>query len=241
MAKLLFGPITTAGTGKIAGTVLGKNAEGYYARRHTSPSAKSTAASAATKNALSATAHSWITTLTTAQRAAWIAAASQITVTDRFGNPCKLTGQAYFIRVNANIASINSTTKLQGTPANIPLLANPPSDQVVTDPGSITITNVGSTTPDLQISSTNNPQSGECALICANAPQSMGRSTFSAKRVTKLQAIWPTAPAPWDVTTAYTNKYLSIPAYKAIVFSLYYVRTTNGAKSKIYPAVYYPI
>ena len=132
--------------------------------------------------------------------------------------------------MNANLKAIGAT-----------LLNSPPADQLVTDPGGIILAEPTTSPRTLTVTTTYPPQTAEAIVICAKRPQPPGRGHYSTKSVPVLQIIRPGTGGPWNVTAAYNNKFLVIPGYYGIVFTVYFVRSTNGAKSLIYPAVIVPL
>jgi len=109
--KIKFGAIVTDGRGKIGGHVASKNRGGAYLRTKVTPSNPNTVAQAQARSLLASLAQGW-RGLTDAQRLGWNAAVSDWAKTDIFGDIKNPSGLNLFVKVNANLSSVNETILL---------------------------------------------------------------------------------------------------------------------------------
>ncbi len=121
MAKIKFGALAEDARGKIGGIVYSRNQFGSYVREKVSPVQPSTVRQTIVRERVTTLSKRWFTTLTEAQRLAWIAFAKVTPVTNVFGNPILLTGLNAYLRLNGVL-----------TNAGEPAIDIPPADLAIT-------------------------------------------------------------------------------------------------------------
>lgn len=102
--KVLTTAIVADIRNKLNGTVFSKNRYGLYARTKVTPVNPQTTYQQQNRAILGNASAAW-KGLTQDQRNAWIAAAPNFPVTDIFGNVQILSGQALYVKLNANLAN----------------------------------------------------------------------------------------------------------------------------------------
>lgn len=102
MAKLKFTAIVSDMRNKLNGSVFSKNRYGSYVRNKVTPVNPQTSYQQAQRQQLGTLSSGW-RGLTQAQRDGWIAAAPNFPVTDIFGDPKVLSGNALYVQLNKNL------------------------------------------------------------------------------------------------------------------------------------------
>lgn len=98
---MLFKPLLgTDLSGKVGGLVASHNSGGAYFRAATIPTNPNTVFQQAVRTAVSAHTAAWQSSLTQAERDAWILYADNVTLTNRIGEQHNVSGLAMFIRTN---------------------------------------------------------------------------------------------------------------------------------------------
>lgn len=120
MAKVNYGGVVQDARGKQNGIVYSRNRSGPYIRRKTTPTNPNTTAQGVARSTLSDLSKQWGNVLTQSQRDAWNAFATAWPTTDVFGNSINITGQNYFISLNARLQN-----------AGLPIFLDPPASLAV--------------------------------------------------------------------------------------------------------------
>lgn len=97
---LIKSAILTQGSGSVGGMTLSHNTGGLYLRARTIPTDPSTIYQTAIRNAMSQLTSRWSAILTPAQREAWDVYASNVTITNRLGDPTTISGLSHYTRSN---------------------------------------------------------------------------------------------------------------------------------------------
>ena len=105
MAKILFTAIVADMRNKLNGSVFSKNRYGAYVRTKVTPVNPQSPAQQLVRNRLSTNSQAW-RNLTEAERQSWINAAADFPQTDIFGNTKTLSGNALYVRLNNNLATL---------------------------------------------------------------------------------------------------------------------------------------
>jgi hypothetical protein len=113
---LLFGDVR----GSIAGNVYSRNRFGFYVRNRTVPMNPNTGLQQAARNAFSDAAGYWSQTLTDAERIAWNDYAAAVSVLNKLGQPCYLSGFNMFVR-SAALWILVGTTPIEPGPTTLTL------------------------------------------------------------------------------------------------------------------------
>lgn len=93
-------PIISSGSGSMGGTTYSHNRYGQYMRNRTIPTNPNSSRQDAVRTVFADLAQRWLSTLTTAQRAAWNNYGANVAVKDRLGEDIYLTGFNHYIRSN---------------------------------------------------------------------------------------------------------------------------------------------
>jgi len=228
MAKAIFGAIVADARGKVGGIVFSKNFYGMFFKKKTSPTLSDTQASAAVKNNFHASAKTWASTLTQAQRNNWLAYASSFTYLDKFNNPQHLTGIAAFIQANANLRTL-------GLPQLPDIDSVPHSFQ---DIGGIVATYVP-TPLSFTIAVTNGISGADQIVVYASTPRPAGKQAYKLGSLRVLTFFPPGIAGTLDITDAYSAKYPIPLSGHNICIGAAAIRNTNGAAGPQYQSLVY--
>lgn len=108
MAKVIFGNGVSEISGKIAGNVFSRNANGAFIRNRVNPTNPKTGRQISVRASLSTVSSAW-RGLTDAQRQAWTDAAPLFPYQDRLGQTKTYTGQQLYCRLNQTIVQVGGT------------------------------------------------------------------------------------------------------------------------------------
>lgn len=143
--KIKFGALVVDGRNKIGGQVASKNKAGAYMKNKVTPANPNTSAQANARANLTSVSRAWAG-LTSEQREAWNAYASQYPYVDIFGDSKYLTGFNYYLKCNLNLLNAGSS-----------MVDTPPASQDVSEvvfnfqdlsaPGTISIISATATMP----------------------------------------------------------------------------------------------
>lgn len=128
MALIKMGALAQDVRGSLNGSTFSRNRGGAYIRAKVSPIQPVSLWSKAARQAFKANSQAWATSLTAAQRAAWIAFAAVHPWINVFGDSIILSGVAMYQAVNQRLQLVGQ-----------PVLASPPASFVVADLGSVTV------------------------------------------------------------------------------------------------------
>jgi len=106
--KIKFGALVVDGRGKIGGQVASRNRAGAYMRNKVTPVNPNTASQQAVRALLTELSQSW-RDLAEAQRSAWNSSVADFAKTDIFGDIKSPTGFNLYVRLNANIETVEQT------------------------------------------------------------------------------------------------------------------------------------
>lgn len=108
MAKVIFGNGVSEISGKIAGNVFSRNANGAFIRNRVNPTNPKTTRQISVRLGLATISSSW-RDLTPAEREAWATAAPLFPYQDRLGQTKTYTGQQLFVKLNQAILQAGGT------------------------------------------------------------------------------------------------------------------------------------
>lgn len=215
-----FGAIVVAGSGKIGGHVASKNRAGAYLRTKTTPSNPRTTAQALVRGILSSVSTAWAG-LTDAQRAGWNGAVAQWAKTDIFGDIKNPSGFNLFMKINANLLSIEEA-----------ILMDVPAKQELGDLllSAATVA-VGAATVTFTFLGT--AAAGTTVQVSATPPMSAGIS--NAKKRFRNISFYSGAPVAADIYTAYVAKFGAPAAGDNIQFAVELIGDNGqkGVKSSV--------
>jgi len=193
MAKVKYGEMISAISGKIGGTVHSKNHYGNIMRNRVKPTNPQTAAQVESRNVLKAAAQAW-RGLTDGNRNSWRNLATLVTKTDRLGDAMKLTGANLFVSAYKLLTLCGEST----------LSAAP----VQTEVTSISTISAAQTTGTGALTLTFTPAipSGYYLVLEATKPLSQGVK-FAKSEFRQIAVYADSVTSPKVFTTDYTNKF----------------------------------
>ena len=149
-------------------------------------------------------------------RAAWIILAANNPYTDVFGVQHKLSGSAFFTKLNKNLSTLS-----------ISVIFAAPATLVCGNPGLLTLAHVVGPPEHFNVSPSTQPQPSEAVVIRATPPISPGRQTLSNSQ-TIIQTFPAGTAGPWDILTNYKKKHTTVTPGSQIFVLVNYVNTTTG-------------
>lgn len=212
-----FGAIIVDGSGKIGGHVATKNKAGNALRTKIKPANRKTTDQNEIRSIFAQIAKAWMG-LTPEKVAAWNAAADNITVSNKFGDKKKLSGRAYFQRVNSSLLMVKSS-----------ILEDPPTDEDIVE-----------TEDDywedyfdlLALHTTSTFPAGYGLVVEATPAIRNGVSSFSGK-FRKIYADMPGTVNTLNLTYVYRAKFGAPVEGTTIYLRFYTVNTANGKRSSV--------
>ena len=215
--KIKFGALVVDGRGKIGGQVASRNRAGAYMRNKVTPVNPNTAFQQAVRALRTELSQAW-RDLTEAQRSAWNAAVSDFAKTDIFGDSRNPTGFNLFVRLNANIETVNQT-QITIPPLVAAVDPSTPSALVLNITGSVGTIAFAPTVP-----------SGMGVILRMTASLSQGISFVKSEYriVTILDAAEATG---YDLWAEYVTKFGSPTEGSKVFLSFQTVNITTGQKS----------
>jgi len=195
MARIKYGSLVVAGSGKIGGHVLSRNAGGAYIRTKVTPINPQTIAQTKQRANFAQITTSW-GSLTDAQRSSFVDAVSSFAKTDVFGDLKTPTGKALYQRLNLNLLNTGQTLLTQAPLPDVVLGAEAVSADAGLTAQFMTITTNGDTT-------------GNKVIIYATDKLSQG-TTFVKNKLRQLVVFAGQAAGAFDFWAEYLAKY-SIP------------------------------
>jgi hypothetical protein len=215
--KIKWGALVVDGRGKIGGQVASKNRAGAYMRNKVTPVNPQTTAQLTARNRLTTFSQGW-RGLTQAQRDAWIAAVSDFSRTDIFGDLKNPTGFNLYQRLNNNLVTVGASA-----------LTSPPLVESVGEVVANSLTAEDSTVAEsLSLTLSDDVPANTAIKVFATAPQSPGKNFVKSEyRFIGYQAA--ATATPIDLLTDYQAKYGSTgTAGQKIFVKIQAVNTNTG-------------
>lgn len=206
-------------SGAQGSTVASHNRFGPYFRNRVIPVNPNTLSQQNARNDLTLISKAWAA-LTAAQRAAWNAAASLITLFDPLGRPYSPTGHQYFISVNRTQYVYSGATTIQ---TSLPSITAPLALATLTPTATFPAT--------FSVAFTATPLPASNKLLVETTPQLspgiafVGRSSYRAIQVSAAAQA-----SPLSVATAFAAKFGALITGKSI-FVRATVITSDGQRS----------
>jgi hypothetical protein len=220
MANIQFSALVNDARNKQGGTVFSKVRYGAINRRKVSPVQPRTSYQTQVRSLFTLLSKTWATTLTAAQRAAWISLAESNTRKNVFGNNITLTGLQIYMALNRGLQTIGVAT-----------ISDAPATLSVGAPGTVTLANAAGPPTTLTVDGGTEPGADDVPVIVAARPLNPGRRFVgNAYRVILATTAAGTA-GPWDIKAAYVAKFGAQPVGVNISVGVYYVNNVTGAKS----------
>jgi hypothetical protein len=208
-------------SGKQGSTVASHNRFGPYLRNRVIPVNPNTVSQQAARNDLTVATKAWAS-LSAAQRAAWNAAASVVTLFDRLGRPYNPTGHQYFVSVNRTSYVYSGSTTV---------LTVPPTAAAPAALTTMTPTMVGGISQTASLAYTATPLAALTKLIVEATPQlSPGISFISRSQLRQLLVTSAAAASPANFAAAFIAKFGVIVTTRQ-VFVRGTVITSDGQRS----------
>jgi hypothetical protein len=218
-AKIVFSAVVGDARNKVGGVVFTKSRAGSVVRRKVSPVQPRTTAQSAVRASFTGFSKVWSGTLTSAQRAAWIALAKGTPVKDVFGASIILTGLQLFQQLNRSLATIG-----------VAQILTPPVTLVAEEAGNATIV-ANHTGPVLSILPSTFNTGVSDWVIRASPPVSPGKVFIGSKLVVVKFGSTVLAAAQ-TFATEYIAKFGALQVGQQIFASITYVNNTSGAQGR---------
>lgn len=221
MANIQFSALVNDARNKQGGTVFTKTRFGAMNRRKVSPIQPRTPDQTQVRALFTLLSKRWGSTLTSVQRAGWIALAQSHPRTNIFGNTIILTGLQLYQSLNRNLQSIG-----------VAIIDAPPASLSVGSPGTITLANAVGPPTTLTVDAGTEPAVGEVPVVVAARALSPGRQFVGGLYRLILTTTAAGTAGPWDIKSAYTAKFGSQPIGVNVSVGVFYINNTTGAASQ---------
>lgn len=172
MALIKFGGGVVQMTGSIAGDTFARNRYGNYARSRTKPTNPNTDRQVLVRATLSELTTRWAQTLNATQRAAWNLYGNSVSMKNRLGESCFLTGFNHYVRSNSNSVRLGLTPVDDG-PVIFELPAQDPAFAITISEATQNITAVYDDTMDWDT------EDGGLLFMFQGSPQNAQRNFFA--------------------------------------------------------------
>lgn len=214
--KIKFGSLISDGRGHIGGVVFSRGQYGPYVKSKVSPTNPQTPAQIINRGIFLAGINGW-SKLSPTLRLQWEQFASEQTQNNEFGDPVKISAQAWYVRITW------ARWKDDGVPPE-----GPPLD--VTCPS---LENVAATyseaTNKITATFTSYPNTEGCILIMSSTPPLSNAKTNFKSDLRVLNATDEDQSSPYEYVP--TPEQLTIISGKLYGFALQLVRPVNGIRS----------
>jgi hypothetical protein len=200
MALIKFGGGVAGISGKIGGTVYGRNKAGAYARNWAKPVNPVTLSQAEVRARFQTASAGW-SALTKPDRDAWNAAASLIERVNRFGETYIPSGRQYFMEINNSVGQ-----------AGLAAITAPPVSTSPPDaPAGLVLTSTaaGGVLTVLSLASTGPNNAGVISLIIEAAPLTVDTKTNVNTQYRQI-TVEDTGASPYNILAAYTSLFGNI-------------------------------
>lgn len=217
MAKIKWGAIVIAGSGKLGGHVFARNRGGAYMRTKVTPSNPQSTAQMSVRGAFAGISSSW-SALAAAGRDSFNAFVNSYQTTDIFGDIKNPSGKTLFQRLNQNLSNSGQT-----------LLT------VCVAPSEVPFAGIGTAIYDVSDTAfditTNGTTTGSEIIVFATPPLSQG-TTFVKNRLRQLMVDTGGVAVTIDIYAAYVAAYGVQPA-GANIYVAVKVVNANGQASPL--------
>lgn len=215
MAKLRYGTVVTDARGSVEGTTFTAGRFGPVARGRRKPRLQQTSFTTPIRATLVTLSKRWSSTLTQAQRDAWLALAVANPITDVFGNAHALTGHQLYIRANQLLIR-----------AGQPTIDTAPVDQAITGIASASITAAAAATLTVTFAPTPLP-AGHRLYLSATPNLSPGRTPDKSQM--RFIGVSPLAQAStFAAGSLYTTRLANLIATRRISIAIQIFRDTRA-------------
>jgi hypothetical protein len=213
---IAFSALVNNAAGSCGGICAQNTIAGVILRPRSIPTNPNSAAQLLNRAALATISQLWRSSSMSTYRIGWINLANANPYTDQFGNAHKLTGSAFFQKLNHTLATLGLSSILAA-----------PSSVSCGNPSTITATHVLTPTETFTITPSVGPAAAEAVVIRVTKPLSPG-----VNQIGQTQTIIQTFPAgtagPWNILTAYKKKNSAIATGDTLYAIVNYVNTTTG-------------
>ena len=215
MAKILTTAIVADIRNKLNGSVFSKNRYGAYVRTKVTPVNPQTDAQQNVRNRLSTNSQAW-RGLTEPQRQGWIDAAINFPFTDIYGNTKILSGQALYVKLNNNLASIGSA-----------LIADAPSPVAVPVISSLTLT-AAAGTPAVGLAYTPTPTDSASILVIETTGNVTPGKSFVKNLYRRVSQVPDGTASPADILADFQAVHGNPVADQKIFCRAFYIVEATG-------------
>jgi hypothetical protein len=218
MALIKFGAVIVDSRGSVGGATFKMTKQGSVMQTKSNPTRKVTQSTTENRSHLASLGDKWFSTLTQAQRNAWIALALANPLPNQWGDQFPLSGVAFYVRTNLTLLAIAETQ-----------VNDAPADQAVTALGSVTLTVTAPATASLAFTPT--PTTANHKLLLAAAlPASPGQAPTTQKYFALMHGD-AGETSPMNIATEYSARVGSFVTGKRYSIRAVQVSTVNGARS----------
>lgn len=225
MALVKFTAIVDNISGKIKGTVFGRNKAGAYARGKGNPTNPQTASQSAVRAIFALIAQAW-RGLTPIQRAAWDNATDDYPYQNRLGDARTLSGSGLHQKLNLNLASVDEDSK---TTPSLPSSLELPSSFKVD-------LNIVGGTMEIEAPFQTLPVGKTKFALYATEPSSAGRTNLK-NRLRKIGVVGSDVLDTYNVLPEYSAKFGAPIEGSNIAFEIRPVEITTGQGSAAFYTV----
>ena len=224
MASIKLGALAQDVRGSLNGTVFSKNRGGAYTRTKVSPTQPRTSNQTNQRAVFTGLAKAWGTTLSPAQRLAWITWAQAHPVTNIFGDAIILSGIAAFQQINRLVTWIFATTDLDAPDGVTPL-----------DSGGFAVATIvtASGVPTITLTPHQSPGIDDAVVLYMTPPLSPGRTpqTNQYRLISKAGNVSTISTVPADYLAYY--RITKIPVGCKIALRMMYINPTGGRNGPV--------
>ena len=214
--KVSLSPLIGDARGTAGGLSLFLSRAGMIAKINGMPYDPRTAAQLLVRASLVSLSQTWKGSIMNPYRSAWILLSHANPYQDTFGVTRYLSGAAFFIKLNRNLATIG-VNPIFPAPVSVACGA----------PGLLTLSHIVGPPEHFYVTPTNPPAAGEAVVIRATKPLSPGVLTLSNAQ-TVIQTFPAGTPGPWDIMTDYAKKHTTRTPGNLVFVLVNYVQATTG-------------
>jgi len=165
---------------------------------------------------LASISETWRSAAMNAYRAAWITLAIANPYLDIFGVQRRLTGGAFFAKLNRNLATLG-----------LPVILTAPTTLSTGAPGLLSLSHTVGPPEQFLVTPTVQPAGTEAVVIRATKPLSPAMQTLHNTQAV-IQTFSAGTNGPWDIFTAYKAKNKNVASGQQVFVLVNYVNATTG-------------
>jgi len=217
VAKILFGPIISQARNAQGSLVFSRGPHGAYTRNRVTPTNPKTASQTTWRGYFKTASQRWSGTLTETQRQAWRAFAMKFRNLTPSGEPTDYTALQLYIRLN-----VPRRNYFDGW------IDNPPLDDLVTQPSTLTINTNASAPQSLTITLDKTTVADECLVVRATT-QLLAGKLWLHRWWRNITHVHHPVGYPLNILAAYQARYGNLVAGKRVGIAAFIFRGGNAA------------